>query len=224
MKNRLHDKKAGIAILVALIIISVAEVIFRAVAMGLEAVFTTANFGEQLAVIVLAVTILTLTAKGKDRACYVCYGAWAGYFVLDKLFELPGVIAGLISPIMLPTESMFMTANVAHVARILAMCGVIAIGILLVEYINDGTICNRVFNSLCVITTLLYAVVIVMSVCGFVLGASAGAANGMDLALIQQQIILNVFNAVYCIIMVFFFTFFAYDSAKHQLKKTNLSK
>ena len=53
MKNRLHDKKAGIAILVALIIISLAEIIFRAAAIGLEAVLTTANFGEQLAVIAL---------------------------------------------------------------------------------------------------------------------------------------------------------------------------
>ena len=89
MKKRLHDKKAGIAILAALIIISLAEVIFRAVAMG-EAVLTTANLGEQLAVIALAVTILILTAKGKDRACYILYGAWIGYFVLDQLFELPG--------------------------------------------------------------------------------------------------------------------------------------
>ena len=70
MKNRLHDKKAGIAFLVALIIISVAEIIFRAT-LGLEAVLTTSNLGEQLAVIALAVTILVLTAKGKDRACYI---------------------------------------------------------------------------------------------------------------------------------------------------------
>ena len=68
MKKRLHDKKAGIAILVALIIISLAEIIFRATAIGLEAVLTTSNLGEQLAVIALAVTILILTAKGKDRA------------------------------------------------------------------------------------------------------------------------------------------------------------
>ena len=79
MKKRLHDKKAGIAILISLIIISIAEIIFRATVIG-EAVLTTANLGEQLAVIALAVTILILTAKGKDRACYICYGAWAGYF------------------------------------------------------------------------------------------------------------------------------------------------
>ena len=95
MKKRLHDKKAGIAILLALIIISLAEIIFRAVAMGLDAM-STANFGEQTAVIALAVAILILTAKGKDRACYICYGAWAGYFILDQLFELPGNIVGFI--------------------------------------------------------------------------------------------------------------------------------
>ena len=97
MKKRLHDKKAGIAILISLIIISLAEVIFRAAVMGLEAILTTANFGEQLAVFALAVTILILTAKGKDRTCYILYGAWIGYFVLDQIFELPGAIISIIS-------------------------------------------------------------------------------------------------------------------------------
>ena len=46
MKKRLHDKKAGIVILAALIIISLADIIFRAVAVG-EAVLTTSNLGEQ---------------------------------------------------------------------------------------------------------------------------------------------------------------------------------
>ena len=55
MKNRLHDKKAGIPILISLIIISVAELIFRAIVVG-EMVYTTANLGEQLVVIALALT------------------------------------------------------------------------------------------------------------------------------------------------------------------------
>ncbi|MEE0975062.1 MAG: hypothetical protein UH853_05050, partial [Muribaculaceae bacterium] len=112
MKKRLHDKKAGIAILISLIIISLAEVIFRAVTMGLDAM-STANFGEQAAVIALAVTILILTAKGKDRACYICYGAWAGYFVLDQLFELPGNIPGFI--MLLPGEITLSTPAIAIV-------------------------------------------------------------------------------------------------------------
>ena len=62
MKKRLHDKKAGIALLLSLIIISLAEVIFRAVVLGKD-VLTTSNLGEQLAVIALATIILILTAR-----------------------------------------------------------------------------------------------------------------------------------------------------------------
>ena len=69
MKKRLHDKKAGIAILVALIILSLAEIIFRAVAIG-EAVLTTANLGEQLAVIVLAVTIFADNKRNIRRISF----------------------------------------------------------------------------------------------------------------------------------------------------------
>ena len=45
MKNRLHDKKAGIPILISLIIISVAEIIYRAVVAG-DRIYTTSNLGE----------------------------------------------------------------------------------------------------------------------------------------------------------------------------------
>ena len=96
MKRKRFGKDAGMLILIALIIISVAEVIFRAVVIR-EAVLTTANLGEQLAVIALATSILILTAKGKDRACYICYGAWIAYFALDQLFELPGMIMTAVS-------------------------------------------------------------------------------------------------------------------------------
>ena len=65
MKKRLHDKKADIAILAVIIIISLAE-----------AVFTISNLSEQLAVIVFAAIILFFCAKVKDRICYLLYGAW----------------------------------------------------------------------------------------------------------------------------------------------------
>ena len=44
MKKRLHDKKAGIAILISLIIISLAEIIFRAAAMAAESIYLTVFF------------------------------------------------------------------------------------------------------------------------------------------------------------------------------------
>ena len=204
MKNRLHDKKAGIALLISLIIISIAEIIFRAVVVG-EAVFATANLGEQLAVIALAVTILVLTAKGKDRACYVCYGGWIAYFVLDQFFEIPGMLADFANRF-----GMSGIGTIGVVARILSMIFIVVIGVLLVEYLNDGTICNKAFNIFSIATILLFAVSI---------GISIYAA-----ITIETILMLDVFNNAYRLIMVFVATFFAYDSAKAQLKKTNLTK
>ena len=211
MKKRLHDKKAGIAILLALIIISLADVIFRAVAIG-EAVLTTSNLGEQLAVIVLAVTILILTAKGKDRVCYLLYGAWIGYFVLDQMFELPGAIINIISTlasgVINPGQAMGLSTNILFV---LSSITIIAIGALLIEYMTDGTIYNRAFNILCVLTSVMLLCTVVIPVCGAI-------STGLN------EIWLGVFKNLYCLTMVFLFTFFAYDSAKMQLEKTKLSK
>ena len=209
MKKRLHDKKAGIAILISLIIISLAEIIFRATAMELEAVLTTANLGEQLAVIALAAIILILTAKGKDRACYICYGAWIGYFVLDQLFELPGVIIGIINQ-MAQAETIPVVIVAGAIMRILSMVGIVAIGVLLVEYMTDGTIYNKAFNVLCIVTVLTLVGTIAFSIYGAVVTYSG--------------FILDTFNGLYRLVMVFLFTFFAYDSAKMQLKKANLTK
>ena len=205
MKKRLHDKKAGVAILIALIVVSLAEVIYRAVAMGLEAVLTTANFGEQLAVIALAVTILALNAKGKNRTCYICYGAWIGFFVLEQFIELPGMIFDFIHRF-----GMNGIGTVGVIARILSMVSIISIGVLLVKYLNDGTIYNKAFNTLCVATIVLLAVSI---------GISFYASIN-----IETILLLDVFNNIYRLIMVFLTAFFAYDSAKHELKKAKLAK
>ena len=213
MKKRLHDKKAGIAILISLIIISLAEIIFRAIAMG-ESALTISNFGEQLAVIVLAATILVLTAKGKDRACYICYGAWAAYFILDQLFELPGMVGTLMSNISNPVVTL------SIVIRMLTMVCIIAIGVLLVEYMSDGTICNRAFNALCITTIALLAVSLLWAI--YQLAFST--IGGDQMITFKKQNVLVIFNNVYRIAMVFLFTFFAYDSAKAQLKKTDLTK
>ncbi len=206
MKVRLHDKKAGIAILVALIIISLAEAVFRAVAMGM-AVLNTPNVGEQVVVIALAVIILILTAKGKDRACYICYGAWLGYFVLDQIFELPSVILDAVTI----GSNGFNVAIFAPILHAVSMFCIIAIGVLLVEYMTDGTICNKAFNALCTVA--------ILSILGCIIVNILSIANGLPI-----EVILVTFNSVYRLAMVFMFTFFAYDSAKAQLKKANLSK
>ena len=41
---------------------------------------------------------------------------------------------------------------------------------------------------------------------------------------VETRLLLDVFNNIYRLIMVLLTTFFAYDSAKAQLKKTNLTK
>ena len=198
MKNRLHDKKAGIFILVSLIIISVAEVIYRAVVAN-EIVFTTSNFGEQLTVIIFALMILIFTAKGKDRVCYIIYGAWIAYFVMDQAFELPGMVGDLVMNISAPG-----VAN-SIVLRLISMISIIALSTLLVEYMNDGSIYNRAFNILTVITILLHVVTIVLGTCGIIFGKASEAPNGMDLTLLQQQVVLVIFNNLYRIAMVFLF-------------------
>ena len=216
MKNRLHDKKAGIAILVSLIIISVAEVIYRAViANGIA--FTTSNFGEQLVVIGLALAILIFGAKGKDRICYILYGAWIAFFVMDQLFELPGMIGQLVINISNPGIE-------AISIRVVTMLCVIALSALLVEYMNDGSIYNRAFNVLCVITILLHLVVIGRGIFGILFGEPIVTPNGIGLDILKNQIILVIFNNLYRIAMVFLFVFFAYDSAKKQLLKVDFSK
>ena len=207
MKNRPHDKKAGVILLAALIIISLAEIIFRATVIG-EAILTTANLGEQLAVVVLAATILVLNAKGKDRACYILYGAWIAYFVLDQTFEFPGVVIGIINQMAQP-ENLTAFLAMGAIIRILGMIGIIAIGVLLVEYMSDGTIYNRAFNVLCIITVLLLAANIVGSI--------------YSALVIHSKFALETFHNLYRLGMVFLCAFFAYDSAKYQLKKTKLS-
>ena len=86
MKRKRFGKEAGVAILIALIIITLAEVLFRTV-IGTEP-FTTGNYGEQFVTIVFAVIILIMSAKGKDRICYILYSAWIAYFVFEKRLTL----------------------------------------------------------------------------------------------------------------------------------------
>jgi hypothetical protein len=63
-----------------------------------------------------------------------------------------------------------------------------------------------------------------LGTCGIIFGKASEAPNGMDLTLLQQQVVLVIFNNLYRITMVFLFAFFAYDSAKKQLNKVDFSK
>ena len=210
MKNRLHDKKAGVAILISLIIISLADILSRVLILK-ESMLNTSTTGEPLLVIIFAVIILIMNAKDKDRTCYICYGAWLAYFVLNQVFELPGLVSKLIS-IVASNDGVLTIGNLAFICRILSMVTIIAIGVLLVEYMTDGTIYKRAFNGLCIATIVFIVANVVISV--YV------AFNG----LYPMDILVQAINNLSRLAMVFLFTFFAYDSAKHQLKKVNFSK
>ena len=208
MKNRLHDKKAGIFILIVLILISVAEVGFRHMFLR-DMIATTANYAETLAVIGVALAILIFTFTGKDRICYILYGAWIAYFVFDQVFELPGMIIPLVTAII--AEGMFTIGNLGFAFHVISMIGIIVIGALLVEYMNDGTIYNKAFNIVSIVT--------ILTILGSIITYILGILDRMPIAGL-----LVIFNDLYRLAMVFLFAFFAYDSAKKQLLKVDFSK
>ena len=219
MKKTLQNPKTKIVVLIALIVTALAEVLFRAIAVG-KAALATANAGEQITVIVFAAIILFFTVKGNDKISYISCGVLIAYFVMDQLFELPGVIQNLVVNISEPP------ILVSVATRLLTMIGIIAIAVLLVEYVNDGSIYNRAFNTIYWITILLHVASIAFCLFGIVfLGIYAQANNTVaETAILQKNGALIAFNELYRTIMVVLFTTFAYDSANRQLKRENLMK
>ena len=205
MLNRPRGKKMGIIILVALIVISLVDILSRVLILK-ESILNTDTTGEPLLVIIFAAIILIMNAKGKDRACFICYAAWLAYFVLNQVFELPGLVSTLIS--IIGSNNWVLTiGNLAFICRILSMLNIIAIGVLVVEYMADGTIYNRAFNGLCIATVVLILANIVISICVAIAGLYA------------MDILIQAINNLSRLAMVFLFAFFAYDSAKMQLEK-----
>jgi hypothetical protein len=94
----------------------------------------------------------------------------------------------------------------------LSMICIVVIGALLIEYMNDGSIYNKVFNIFCAITAVL---LLLLTLHNIVYDA---------LILGRTEVFLASLHNLSRITMVFLFTFFAYDSAKAQLKKTDLTK
>lgn len=210
MKKRLHDKKVGIAILLSLLIISLMEVVLRGVLLK-KAMADVSNAGEPIINALLSLILIIFAVKGKDRLFYICTGGFLACFVLNQLFGLPGLIANFVS---IQANGMSIPiGNVGILIQIFSMICIIVIGVLLVEYMNDGTIHNKAFNILCVATLLSQLIYMII---GVILVASG---NSFD-----KIYILAVLNGLSNMTMVFLFTFFAYYSAKHQLKKTDFTK
>jgi hypothetical protein len=207
MKKRLHDKKAGIAILVVLFIISLADVILRSITFG-NMMATSANHGEVFMTAVFSLLLIAFALKGKDRIFHILCGVLLGFFVLEQFMGLPYVVSSLFT-----VWGLFASVVpiIALVSRLLGMICIIVIGALLVEYMNDSTIYNKAFNGFCIAAVLLLAV-------------STGIDIYSSIITGDLHILISSLDTISSITMVFLFTFFAYDSAKLQLKKANLSK
>ena len=207
MKKRLHDKKAGIAILAALFIISLADVILRATTFG-NMIATSANHGEVFMTAILSLLLIVFALKGKDRVFHILCGVWLGFFVLEQFMGLPYIVSSLFTVWGLFAS---IVPVIALVSRLLGMICIIVIGALLVEYMNDGTICNKAFNGFCITAVIMLAVSTIIDTYSSIISGDA-------------HIVISALDTISSITMVFLFTFFAYDSAKMQLKKTNLTK
>ena len=214
MKNRLHDKKASVAILLALVVFSLADIILRSVFLQ-ESMYSLPYAGESSITIVLSVLLIIFALKGKDRLFDVLCGAFLAYFVLNQIFELPKAASTLLMTIR-DIDFWGVRTVIVNVWHVAGMLCIIAIGALFLEYMNDGTIYNKAFNILCITTVVL---ILAYAVFGFY-----GAKSGIVTQEIIPSVMIEVLNHLRRITMVFLFTFFAYDSAKHQLKKAKLSK
>jgi hypothetical protein len=214
MKKRLYGKKAGIVILISLLVISLAETIIRGVT---DYAFALTDLGEPFAIAIFSAMILLFTVAKKDRLCYVFYAAFIGWFMIEEALSIPGMIKTLVDTI-INAEKIATVTNgsaiipiVSIAVHLLTSISIVAIGALVFEYLSDGTICNRAFNAFSVIAVLLLIVAAVMNIHGFILVKTV-------------EVGLLVLNNLHRIIMIFMFTCFAYDSAKAQLKKTDLTK
>ena len=207
MKKRLHDKKAGIAILAALFIISLVDVVLRAITFG-NMIATSANHGEVFMTAVLSLLIIVFALKGKDRIFHILCGVLLGFFVLEQFMGLPYIVSSIFNVWGLFAS---IVPVIALVSRLLGMICIIVIGALLLEYMNDGTICNKAFNGFSIAAVLMLAISTIIDIYSSIITGDA-------------HIVISALDTISSITMVFFCTFFAYDSAKAQLKKTNLTK
>jgi hypothetical protein len=215
MKKRLCDLQAGLVITVALFLITVAETVVRA--MQPDYLYAMTNKGETFAIAVFAAVILYFTFTKKERLSYICYGVLIGWFVLEEALSLPGALSSLSATIS-DFEVFAMVSNgagasvVAHgILSILITIGIVAMGVLIAEYLHDGTIYNRAFNVFCLVTVLLLLISLLVGLHALLIGRTV-------------ELLLILLNNLYRITMVFLFVFFAYDSAKAQLKKAKLEK
>lgn len=211
MKEYFHNRNVLIAILFGLFCLSWVDVILRA-SVFQDVASTTPNYGEALVTAVLSILLIVFALKGKDRIFYILCGGWLAYFVLNHLFGLPSLVGDLftvINGIEGSVALLDIASIIAILIQLLVVVGIVVLGGLLVEYMNDGTIYSRAFNLFCASVVVL---IVLHTLMGVILLFSG----------VSLDMILVILNNLARLAMLFLFTYFAYDSAKTQLSKTEL--
>ena len=204
--DRLHDNRAGIIILATLAIISLVDVISRNVILR-ESVLDISNVGEPLITALVSLMLIAFAIKGKDRIVYVLGGGWLAYFCFKQLFDLPGMVMTFLAAM----ENSDGFTDFAILIHVFTMVCFIAIGGLLVEYMNDGSIYNKPFNILCIAIISMLAINIFFAI--------------YDIFVLNDvSAVIAIFNNLSRAMMLFLFTFFAYGSAKNQLRKVRFTE
>lgn len=205
MKKRLHGQKAGIVILVALIIISLAETIIRGVFLR-KAMGDLPDTGEPIITVLFSLMLIFFIIKEKNRLFYISTCAFLAYFVLKQLFAFPALIAEFIY--FQANDVGTLIGDIGILFRMVSIICTIAVGGLVVGYMNDGTIRNKAFNILCGVAVLCQVIHVIL---------------GVPMVAADKTVILVILNGLSKMTMITLFTVFTYDSAKMQYEKTKLS-
>lgn len=207
MKKSLTGKSACIAILAALLVISLADVILRATVFEYD-FFDLFDYGEVFATIAITTLLIVLALKGKDRLFYVICGIWLGYFVLCQFFALPGEIA-LLAEMFTYLDSFSVNLGptiISTIVMIIDMLAIIALGALLIKYIYNGKAHTKTFGILCLVSILMQVIYSVLVIGDIIAG-------------MPSYFVLSVLYSLSRIATVCLLAVFAHSTAKLHVAK-----
>lgn len=209
MKKSLTGKSACIALLAALLIISLADVLLRATVFE-YGFFDLFDYGEVFTTIAFTTLLIILALKNKDRLFYAICGIWLGYFVLCQLFALPEEIATLVEMFTYLDDlsASIVSAINSAIVLIIDMIVIGVLGALLIKYIYNGKTHTKTFGLLCLVSILMQVIYSVL-VIGDIIG-------GMP-----SFFILSVFYSLSRIAMVCLLAVFAHSTARLHIAKNS---
>lgn len=207
MKEYFTNTYALTVILFTLLGLSIFEVFIRLTVFH-DTVKLVSNYGEPFVSVVFAILLIFFLLTNKRRIFFILCGGWLAYFSLNQLFVLPSVITDLFTlfgqtSYLVPTTSII----ILHIVSIVT---IIILGGILVEYMNDGTIYDRAFNIVSLITIMIIVAQAVISMFMIV-------THSYYVGISENFLILSFLNCINRVVMVFLFAYFAYGTLKAEL-------